>query len=79
MDDDTYIFYDNLQNFLADKDPNSLVTYGCDFGRYVERGYHSGGASYVMSSKSLNKLGKTLDENYSFCPNTGFICFLKFK
>ena len=42
-DDDTFLFMDNLRDFLKDKDPSNPVTYGYDFGVHVTNGYHSGG------------------------------------
>jgi hypothetical protein len=44
-DDDTFIFVDNLRQFLSEKNSSKeLVTYGYDYKTIVERGYHSGGA-----------------------------------
>ncbi len=70
-DDDTFIFINNLRNFLANKNSSMPVTYGYDFKVIVENGYHSGGAGYVLSRESLLRLGKKLNQNYKFCPNTG--------
>jgi glycoprotein-N-acetylgalactosamine 3-beta-galactosyltransferase len=70
-DDDTFIFVDNLRDFLADKNPRQPVTYGYDFKVLVEKGYHSGGGGYVLSREALHRIGSKLHENYTFCPNTG--------
>ena len=70
-DDDTFIFINNLRNFLADKNSSQPVTYGYDFKVIVDSGYHSGGAGYVLSKEAMLRLGKKLSENYKFCPNTG--------
>ena len=42
-DDDTYIFMDNLRDFLKTKNSSSPVTFGYDFKTDVPYGYHSGG------------------------------------
>jgi glycoprotein-N-acetylgalactosamine 3-beta-galactosyltransferase len=70
-DDDTWIFVDNLRKFLANKNASTPVTYGYDFKVIVENGYHSGGAGYVLSNEALNRIGNALNNNYSFCQNTG--------
>ena len=50
-DEDTFIFIDNLRQFVADKNASLPVTYGYDFKLKVEQGYHSGGAGYLLSLK----------------------------
>jgi len=70
-DDDTFIFIDNLRKFLSKKDSSKPVTYGYDFKEEVLDGYHSGGAGYVLSKNSFNRIGSALKFNFSFCPNTG--------
>jgi glycoprotein-N-acetylgalactosamine 3-beta-galactosyltransferase len=71
-DDDTYIFINNLRKFLSDKNSSAPITYGYDFNLIIEKGYHSGGAGYVLSKESFNRIGKALNRNYSFCQNTNF-------
>jgi glycoprotein-N-acetylgalactosamine 3-beta-galactosyltransferase len=71
-DDDTFIFVDNLRKFLIDKNSSSPITYGYDFHLIIEKGYHSGGAGYVLSQESFNRIGRALNKNYSFCANTNF-------
>lgn len=71
-DDDTFIFVDNLRKFLSDKNPLNPITYGYDFKVYVENGYHSGGAGYVLSREAFLRIGLQLNNDYEFCPNTGF-------
>ena len=34
-------------------------------------GYHSGGAGYLLSKESLSRLGKKLNEDFKFCPDSG--------
>ena len=71
-DDDTFVIIDNLRKFLSDKNSSAPVTYGYDFHMIIERGYHSGGAGYVLSKESFNRIGAALNKNYSFCANTNF-------
>ena len=53
-DDDTFIFYDNLHDFLSTKNPSIPVTFGYDFNKYD--GYHSGGAGYLVSNEAMSRL-----------------------
>jgi hypothetical protein len=64
---DTFINVDNLKEFLSDKDPNFPTTFGYDYKVIVERGYHSGGAGYVLSHEAFRRLGEELANNLSFC------------
>ena len=59
-DDDTFIFVDNLRQFVADKNSSSPVTFGYDFKVYIEKGYHSGGGGYLLSTKMFSNLVKLL-------------------
>jgi len=68
-DDDTFIFNDNLRLFLADKNQNDPVTFGYHLKGYG--GFLSGGAGYVLSKESLQRLGSKLITNQKYCPNTG--------
>jgi glycoprotein-N-acetylgalactosamine 3-beta-galactosyltransferase len=70
-DDDTFVFVDNLRQFLADKDPAQPITYGYNFKTIVEKGYHSGGAGYLLSNEALARIGSKLNSNMTFCRNTG--------
>ena len=70
-DDNTFIFVDNLKKFLQEKNSTQPVTYGYDMKLIVDRGYHSGGAGYVLSNEALKRIGSQLVSNYSFCPNSG--------
>ena len=70
-DDDTFIFVDNLRDFLRDKNPESPVTFGYNFNLYVQDGYHSGGAGYLLSHNALERLGNRLSKDSTFCENTG--------
>ena len=70
-DDDTFIFVDNLKKFLKTKNSTNPVTYGYDFKNLVERGYHSGGAGYVLSNEALKRFHSKLSENYKYCRSSG--------
>lgn len=71
-DDDTFIFMDNLRKFLADKDRNFPITYGYNFAKKVPRGYHSGGAGYVLSHEAMRKIGQRLvTANNNTCKMSG--------
>ncbi|CAF0938805.1 unnamed protein product [Brachionus calyciflorus] len=70
-DDDTFIFVDNLKDFVFDKNSSTPVTYGYDFKSYVENGYHSGGAGYLISNEAFRRIGSKLNENFTYCPDTG--------
>lgn len=74
-DDDTFIFVDNLKKFLSEKNSSQPVTFGYNFKVIVKKGYHSGGAGYVLSRESLSRLGGKLAQDYNFCPNSGLISF----
>jgi glycoprotein-N-acetylgalactosamine 3-beta-galactosyltransferase len=67
-DDDTFIFVENLREFLREKNSSRIpLTYGYDFKQFVERGYHSGGAGYVLTNAAFTLLASKLTRNYSFC------------
>jgi hypothetical protein len=70
-DDDTFVFYENLKAFLLTKNSSNPETYGTDYKKPVYRGYHHGGAGYVLSNAAFNLLGSQLVSNYGFCKNTG--------
>jgi len=71
-DDDTFIFMDNLREFLTSKNKFQPVTYGYDFKIAVKNGYHSGGAGYVLSKEAFRRLGSKLNEDYKFCHVSGY-------
>ncbi len=70
-DDDSFIFVENLKEFLLDKNSLLPVTYGYDFKVIVPKGYHSGGAGYVLSREAFSRIGQKLTDNFTFCQNTG--------
>jgi len=70
-DDDTFLFVDNLRQFLHNKNSSEAVSYGYDFKVKAKNGYQSGGAGYVLSNQAFERLGSALINNYTFCPNSG--------
>jgi hypothetical protein len=64
---------DNLRKFISNKNSSIPVTYGYDFHIAVEKGYHSGGAGYLLSKSAFNSLSSTLFNDYDFCPRSGLI------
>ncbi len=72
-DDDTYVSMDNLRKFVSNKNSSFPVTYGYDYHTKVEKGYHSGGAGYLLSKGAFNVLSSTLSKNYSYCPRSGYL------
>ncbi|UJR21988.1 hypothetical protein I4U23_025056 [Adineta vaga] len=54
-DDDTYLIVEYLKEFLKLQDPSEPVTFGYNFKVLVDNGYHSGGASYVLSREALKR------------------------
>lgn len=70
-DDDTFVFMDNLHDFVRIRNTSASVTYGYNFKVIVEKGYHSGGGGYLLTKEAFTRLGKKLSEDMSFCPNSG--------
>ncbi|CAF1336501.1 unnamed protein product [Adineta steineri] len=70
-DDDTFIIVEHLRDFLRLKDPSEPITYGYNFKKLVENGYHSGGASYVLSKEALKRLYFAYKSRYKLCKNDG--------
>jgi hypothetical protein len=63
---------DNLRKFISNKNSSIPVTYGYDYHTKVEKGYHSGGAGYLLSKSAFISLSSALSNNYNFCPRSGF-------
>ncbi|XP_052250389.1 glycoprotein-N-acetylgalactosamine 3-beta-galactosyltransferase 1-like [Dreissena polymorpha] len=58
-DDDTYVIMENLRHLLAKEDPTQPVYMGFQMKPHNARGYMSGGAGYVISSRALHDLVTT--------------------
>lgn len=69
-DDDTFIFMDNMRDFLKDKNKRLPVSYGHNFKAKMP-GYHSGGAGYLLSHEAFRRMTQTLKKDKAFCSNVG--------
>jgi hypothetical protein len=62
-DDDTFIFFDNLLNFIKDKEINEPLVYGYNLVNWhVKSGYPQGGAGILFTRESMKRLYKQLNE-----------------
>jgi hypothetical protein len=60
-DDDTYIFFNNLQDFISKRSFNDPFTYGFNFDHDILR-YHSGGAGILLTHESLKRIIRSFDK-----------------
>jgi glycoprotein-N-acetylgalactosamine 3-beta-galactosyltransferase len=60
VDDDTFIYIDNLYKFLKSTDSKLPYTYGYNFKQVVPTGYHSGGGGVVLPIESLERLYESI-------------------
>ncbi|XP_076816534.1 glycoprotein-N-acetylgalactosamine 3-beta-galactosyltransferase 1-like [Clavelina lepadiformis] len=65
-DDDTFVILENLRFLLKDYDHNQPMYFGRKFKRYIEQGYMSGGAGYVLSRAALNRYAMAMSKRR--CP-----------
>ncbi|CAF0795775.1 unnamed protein product [Rotaria sordida] len=70
-DDDTYVIVEHLKTFLNEQNPSEPVTFGYNFKIHVPKGYHSGGASYVLSRESLQRFYEAHKDPTSNCRKDG--------
>ncbi|KAL6091625.1 hypothetical protein STEG23_021001 [Scotinomys teguina] len=61
--DDTYVIVDNLRWLLANHDPEQPIYFGRRFKPYVDQGYMSGGAGYVLSKEALRRVVNRIKRN----------------
>ena len=54
-DDDTFVVVENLRYMVRNYDPSGPIWFGCKYRPYVENGYMSGGAGYVLSREALDR------------------------
>ncbi|KAI7685438.1 Glycoprotein-N-acetylgalactosamine 3-beta-galactosyltransferase 1 [Sarcoptes scabiei] len=63
-DDDTFVIVENLRYFLSSQNSNDPIYFGCKFKPFVDQGYMSGGAGYVLSKEALKRfVEKGLEQN----------------
>ena len=63
VDDDTFIYTDNLYKFITLTDSKLAYTYGYNFKKVVLTGYHSGGGGVLMPTESLKRLYESITNN----------------
>ncbi|ODM86823.1 Glycoprotein-N-acetylgalactosamine 3-beta-galactosyltransferase 1 [Orchesella cincta] len=68
-DDDTYVILENLRYFLNQHDTNLPLYFGCKFRLYIEQGYMSGGAGYVLSKEAVRRLARETSQEGNICDN----------
>ncbi|XP_030763970.1 glycoprotein-N-acetylgalactosamine 3-beta-galactosyltransferase 1-like isoform X2 [Sitophilus oryzae] len=66
-DDDTYVIVENLRYMLYTQDPELPVYLGCKFKPFINQGYMSGGAGYVLSKAALKKFATEALPNKTIC------------
>ena len=62
VDDDTFVFVENLNTFVSKLNNSLEFTYGYNFKTVVEGGYHSGGGGILFTKESLKRLYKGIIE-----------------
>ncbi|CAF3386474.1 unnamed protein product [Rotaria sp. Silwood2] len=70
-DDDTYLIVENLKKFLSEQNTSEPITFGYNYKVIVSKGYHSGGASYVLSRESLRRFYEAHKDSTSNCRKDG--------
>lgn len=62
VDDDTYVILENLRLLLSRRDTNEPTYFGRRFKPFVDQGYMSGGAGYVLSREAVRLFTQELKE-----------------
>ena len=60
-DDDTYIIMENLKYTLYKQDPGRGIYIGAPSGDFLQHGYNSGGAGYVLSKEAAGLMIESSD------------------
>jgi len=66
-DDDTYMIIENLRYLLKNQNSSTPIFFGHKFKPYVNQGYFSGGAGYVLSKEAVIRFVETGIYNSSIC------------
>ncbi|XP_075163755.1 glycoprotein-N-acetylgalactosamine 3-beta-galactosyltransferase 1-like [Haematobia irritans] len=69
-DDDTYVIMENLRYMLYPYPSEAPLYFGCKLMQFIQQGYMSGGAGYVLSKSSLEKFATTAYNNNQVCNHT---------
>ncbi|UJR27208.1 hypothetical protein I4U23_008504 [Adineta vaga] len=70
-DDDTYLVVENLKAFLSEQNASEPITFGYNFKILVSKGYHSGGAAYVLSREAVRRFYEAHHNPNSKCRKDG--------
>ena len=57
VDDDTFVVMENLRHFLFHQNTSEPRFYGHTSYKFLEQGFPSGGAGYVLSREALRRFG----------------------
>ena len=64
VDDDTFVFVDNLRNFIQTKNTNDAFYYGFKYKHLLPpKGYIGGGSGILFSNESMKRLVGKIDKN----------------
>ncbi|GMT22270.1 hypothetical protein PFISCL1PPCAC_13567 [Pristionchus fissidentatus] len=68
-DDDTFVIVEHLRRYLDKLDPSKPHYIGYRLNKHIPRGYHSGGAGYVLSRAAMDAFDKAdLYSDRKKCP-----------
>ncbi len=72
-DDDTFLILENLRYLLSGYDPSQPIYFGRRFKPYVQQGYMSGGAGYVVSKAGVKNLVEKVFTDSKKCKSGDFV------